>query len=480
MQIRDFALVVVLCLLPSTAAAAQDGTPGPEIEALSPPLAGDLAEILERRTIRVLVTHNRTNFFVTRGGQPRGFEYELLQEYERALQKRVKGRFQMLFFPVPFDQLLTYLEQGRGDIAAAGLTITPERQARVAFTDPYLTQVDEVVVTHQGVRGLESLDDLAGRRVHVVGASSYIPHLRAKSAELEGRGLAALEVVEAPSYLESEDLLELVHAGVVDVMVVDRHVAELWSSTLGNLVVRADLAVHSGGRIAWAVGKENAALLADLNTFVAQHRKGTLLGNVFFKRYFKNTAWIKSPSAAEQRRLDEMRALFQKYGERYGFDWLTLAALSFQESKLDQSVKSRSGAVGVMQIKPSTAADHNVAIGNVHELENNIHAGTKYLDFLRRRYFNEPEISPGAKIDFVLAAYNAGPARVRSLRKQAAAAGYDPNQWFHNVERTALSAVGWEPVHYVANIHKYYYAFQLTRAALGKRQEGIEALREGY
>ncbi|MEE8522731.1 MAG: transporter substrate-binding domain-containing protein [Thermoanaerobaculia bacterium] len=441
---------------------------------------GDLPEIRERGFIRVLVGYNRTHFFIT-GDGPQGFEYELLKEYEKSLQKRAEGRFEMVFLPVPVDRLLADLEAGRGEIAAAGLTITPERLERVAFTDPYLSNVDEIVVTGGATAGgagagLDSLDDLAGRVVHVVKGSSYAEHLRSLSAGLEARGLPAIAVEEAPAMLQSEDLLELTHAGIIDLMVVDRHVAELWSSVLPNLVLRDDLAVHRGGRIAWAVRKQDRELRADLDRFVADHRKGTLLGNIFFKRYFKNTRWVESPTDAEQRRFLELRGLFQKYGERYGFDWLVLAALAFQESRFDQSVQSSAGAVGVMQIKPSTAADTSVGIPDVYGLENNVHAGVKYLDWLRKHFFNDPGISPAAKVDFTLAAYNAGPGRVRGLRRRAPDQGYDPNRWFYNVERVALQEVGWETVRYVANINKYYFAFKLAEQAAKERKEHVERL----
>jgi membrane-bound lytic murein transglycosylase MltF len=193
----------------------------------------------------------------------------------------------------------------------------------------------------------------------------------------------------------TEDLLEMVNAGALKMTVADHHIAEAWAEVLPDIRIRDDLTIHSEGSIAWAVRKNSPRLLESLNTFVRKNKKGSLLGNVLFKRYYSASKWIGNPvSKAERAKLDTHIALFQKYADEFGFDWLALAAQAYQESGLDQSKKSGAGAVGVMQIKPSTAADKWVAVADIHLLENNIHAGTKYLAFLRDRYFDDPAIEP--------------------------------------------------------------------------------------
>ena len=156
--------------------------------------------------------------------------------------------------------------------------------------------------------------------------------------------------------------------------------------------------------------------------------------------------------------------LFQQYGDTYGFDPLLIAAQGYQESKLDQSVRSPAGAIGVMQLLPSTAADPNVGISNIEELEPNIHAGAKYLRFLRDRYFSDTTMSELNQTLFSFAAYNAGPARVRKMRDKAREAGLDPNIWFKNVELIAAREIGRETVQYVSNIYKYYVAYSLVNS----------------
>jgi membrane-bound lytic murein transglycosylase MltF len=112
-----------------------------------------------------------------------------------------------------------------------------------------------------------------------------------------------------------------------------------------------------------------------------------------------------------------------------------------------------------MQLLPSTATDPNVGIPDIHEVESNIHAGTKYLRFIRDRYFSDPEMDDANQAFFSFAAYNAGPARVAQLRAKAEEAGLDPNQWFGNVEVIAAQVIGRETVQYVSNIAKYYLAY---------------------
>ena len=140
----------------------------------------------------------------------------------------------------------------------------------------------------------------------------------------------------------------------------------------------------------------------------------------------------------------------------------------YQESQMDQNVRNRTGAVGILQVLPRTAAE--VGIRNVAGVENNIHAGVKYLNYLRETYFNDPDIPPADKVDFALAAYNAGPARIESLRREAAEAGLDPNKWFFNVERVALREIGMEPVQYVADIYKYFIAYKSAERVIREKR----------
>ena len=439
--------------------------------------SGDLPEIRKRNFLRVLVTHSKTNFFLMKG-MPHGFEYEMLKEYEKFLNKgksRKTIRTQLVFIPLPFDQLVPALLRGQGDIAAAGLTTTPDRKKQVAFTTPYLPKVDEIVVSHKEISGLKELKGLSGRTVSVVRSSSYVDSLKRVNTQLLAQNLKPAKIVEVSENLEAEDVLELVNAGVLDMTVVDRHIAKLWSGVFTNLVLHEDLKVHQGGTIAWAVRPNNPQLRKSLNRFIKGNKKGTLIGNILFKRYYQNRKWIKNPLEEEEReKLEAFVELFKKYGNRYGFDWLAIAAQAYQESEFNQSARSPRGAVGVMQMLPSTAASRPVNIPNIEKLENNIHAGVKYLAWIRDRYFSGPEISSADRVDFSFAAYNAGPSKIQKMRRRAKSMGLNPDKWFYNVELAALKHIGKEPVRYVANIHKYYVAYSMISENLEKRAEELK------
>jgi membrane-bound lytic murein transglycosylase MltF len=196
-----------------------------------------------------------------------------------------------------------------------------------------------------------------------------------------------------------------------------------------------------------------------------------LTGNILINRYIRDFDWSANALAVEDyKRFEEVVDTFEQYGKQYGMDYLLITAQGYQESRLDQTVRSKAGAVGIMQLLPSTAQDPNVGIPDITEAENNIHAGIKYLNFIRTRYFDEPGIDRYNQTLFSLASYNAGPARIRSLRDKAEAQGYDPNRWFDNVELVAAREVGTEPVIYVANIVKYYVAYSLSVSRLVQRE----------
>ena len=470
-QIVSRALQWILCfgamafLNPPYVTAQQAATPTntgtASLARIEAKFSGDLPEISKRKLLRVLISYSRSNYFVD-FGQPHGFEYEMLRKYEEHLNqgRTLDQKINVVFIPVPLDRLLEDLVDGRGDIVAGGITITEDRKKTVAFARPYIPNVREVVVSGPDAPPLAGPESLAGRPVWVRSGSSYVEHLQQISARLEAAGGEPIEINQAPEYLTTEDLLEMVNAGVFPYAVADQHIATAWATVLKDIKVNENVAIHTGGSIAWAVRPDNPKLAASLGEFVGTIKKGTLLGNIYFKRYFSSSTWISNPvSAADRKQLDELRGLFQKYGDMYGFDWLALASTAYQESRLDQSTRSSAGAVGIMQIKPSTAAGKNVNVTPIDTVENNIHAGAKYLAFLRDRYFLDPDIPDKARLDFTLAAYNAGPARIAELRRLAAEKGYDPNLWFSNVETIAAARIGSETVTYVANINKYFMAY---------------------
>jgi membrane-bound lytic murein transglycosylase MltF len=445
---------------------------GPDLE----PFSGDLDAMRERRVIRALVTPSRTDFFVD-SGRIRGMQAELLQQFVKRLNHRTHDetkRIRLRYVPVAFDELIPALREGRGDIAAAFLTVTEDRTADVAFAAPFRRNVAEVVVTHRGVGAPANLEDLAGRRVYVLRGSSYAEHLRALDARLRAEGREPLEIEEADPHLRSEDILEFVQAGVVEATVIDDYKADLWARVLPDVVVHENVKLSDGNRVAWAVRSGSPQLEAAIDGFVGEAREGALLGNVLLERYFGNEKWISNPTArAERDKLRRYLELFRKYGDRFGFDRFALAAQAYQESGLDHGRRSAAGAVGLMQILPSTAADPNVGISNIDDPDGNVHAGAKYLAFLRDRYFDAPELSEWDRRAFTWAAYNAGPRKIQEARALAARLGLDRDVWFGNVEVAAARLVGREPVRYVANIYRYFVAYRLSWVREQQRREAV-------
>jgi membrane-bound lytic murein transglycosylase MltF len=317
---------------------------------------------------------------------------------------------------------------------------------------------------------IKSIEDLAGQELHLRKSSSYYQHVLALNKTFKEKGLKPIHVATASEFLEDSDLLEMVNSGLIPMVIVDDHKARFWGQIFENVTLYPDIAVNTGGEIAWAFRKNSPQLAAVINEFVRTVKKGTLLGNIIFKRYLQENKWARnSLSSEEMKKYQAVVNLFKTYSERYDFDYLMTAALAYQESRLDHSSRSHVGAVGIMQILPSTAADKNVGIPDIEELEKNIHAGHKYLRFIQDRYFSDPQFDTLNRYLFSFAAYNAGPAKVNQLRKEAGENGLDPYVWFQNVEIIAAKRIGRETVQYVSNIYKYYISYKLSLNKTQKR-----------
>ena len=256
------------------------------------------------------------------------------------------------------------------------------------------------------------------------------------NARFKKEGKAAITIVPVDEVLEDEDVLQMVDAGILPITITKTLYGEFWKQIYDQITVYDNLTIREGADIAWAIRRNTPLLAKVVNDFVRTHRAGTVFGNVMLQRYLGSAKRLKNPASDEDlKRFRAATAYFKKYAGQYDFDWLVIAAQSYQESRINQSLKSSAGAVGVMQIKPSTAAE--VGVPNVNNLDGNIHAGVKYVRFLADRYYkNEPmdRLNRGL---FVFASYNAGPAKVRQMRAKAKEMGLNPNVWFNNVELVA-------------------------------------------
>ena len=443
----------------------------PLLEAALQPWTGDFDGMLARGMIRVGVPYGLTTYFID-GIHQRGPTYDRLLEFEKVLKKWLGSKaanLTLVVVPARRDRIIEMLVQGQIDVAAGTLTVTSERLARVDFSDPLTSDVREVLVTGPAAPEVTKAADMLASEVHVRRSSSFFEHLAALNARRQAEGKPPFAVVEADENLNSEDLLEMVEAGLIPATIADEPVVQALQPIFPDLRIHDDIALAENGSYAWAFRKGSPKLAEQVNDFIKISKKGTELGNILLNRYTKNSEWLQNALApADSTRFQDTAGFLQLYAGKYDFDWLMIAAQGYQESRLDQSKRSHVGAIGVMQVMPQTAKDPNVAIENIHQLEPNIHAGVKYLRFLRDRYFSGPELSPLDRTLFTFAAYNAGPGNVIKARKRAEKMGLDPNVWLDNVEIAAAKAISREPVVYVRNIYRYHVAYKLL--AKGKAE----------
>jgi membrane-bound lytic murein transglycosylase MltF len=425
--------------------------------------------MLERRSIRFRAPYSRSLYFVD-NGKERGLSVEFVREFERWVNKRYArqlGHRPVTVYVVATtrDKLLQDLRDGLADVATGNLTVTEERLKQVDFVAPDDRLVNvEIVVTGPGAAPVASIDDLSGTTIHVRKTSSYHDSLVALNARFKQEKKALVKIKLVPDALEDEDMLEMLNAGVLQIMVVDEWKAKLWARILPKLKLHEAIVLRPPTKMGWAIRKGSPKLAAVLDEFYGSWAKKQGVVLYRHKMYEKN---IKSLSEATSRedykRFRSLIATFEKYGSKYGFDPLLLAAQGYQESGLDQSKKSPAGAVGVMQLMPATGKE--MQVGDIRVVDANIHAGAKYMDHLMSTYFADAKLDEQNRTLLAFASYNAGPGNIAKMRAAAAQRKLDPDQWFNNVEIVTAEKMGLETTTYVRNVLKYYVSYKLVLEA---------------
>lgn len=455
--------------LPEARLSAQEQA---EVDAMVLPIPeawkGDLDGMQKRRLVRILVPYSRTFFAVDRGRE-QGISYELGKALEAWLNKRhpyerKSLQWRVMFIPVARNELMPKLNEGIGDIAAGGLTITEGRLQAVDFAAPFASAINEVVVTAPGNEPLKSIEDLAGKQIMVRQSSSYYEHLVELNRAFKEKGVAPIDIVPADENLESEDLLEMVNSGLIKAVVVDLYIAKAWSKLYKDMQIHEDITLHEGSEFAWAIRKGSPKLKDELAGFVKTHKVGTTFGNSLRNKYVKTSKpLLDATSEEDMKNFQQMVGVFKKHAGTYSFDYLMLLAQGYQESQLNQKARSARGAVGVMQLLPTTAADRLVGITGIDKsADKNVEAAAKYMRLLSDKYLDDPAVTPLNRTLMTFAAYNAGPGNLMKFRRLAEKSQLDPNIWFGNVEHAAARIVGRETVDYVGNIYKYYVAYKLA------------------
>ena len=438
---------------------------------------GDLDGMVKRRIIRVLVISDRTYIFFD-GIQMKGIMYDVFREFEAVLNRKLKTgntAVSVVFVPVDRDEVAKALADGRGDIVGKPVAITDEWKKYVDLSDPIRENINYVVVTGPKSPTISRVEDLSGKEIYIHKLSALYLAVQKLNERFKGEGRPPVIVKEADPNLGEDDVLEMLNAGLIGLTVARDVYADFWSKVYTDTKPRKDIVIASGESSGLAVRKNTPQLMAAVNDFLKDHRVGTAYGNTILNKYLKDTKWVKnSLDEGELKKFGEMVTLFQRYGQQYDLPYLLVAAQAYQESGLNQSVRSSVGAVGVMQIKPTTAADPPISIPNVHVVDANIQAGAKYLRYMMDRYYKNEPMDRTNKGLFAVASYNAGPARIAGLRRKAKDEGLDPNRWFNNVELIASREIGRETVQYVSNIYKYYLAYNMVTEQREKARKARE------
>jgi membrane-bound lytic murein transglycosylase MltF len=484
MKPATIVLAAAVALASASAFAQAPATPAAEGQAKLRTLSvadkkwtGDFDKMLERRLIRVAVPYSRSLYYNDKGRE-RGITAENIRDFERWLNQKYakqlgKRPITVYIVPTTRDELLPDVTDGIADIAAGNITVTEQRLKQVDFVAPADQRpVSELVLSRAPIA---SADELSGRIVHVRPSSSYFNSLEALNARLGQSGKAPAKLVPVPDELEDEDMMEMLNAGLLEYIVVDDWKARMWAQILPNVKVNEGAVVREGGTTGWAVRKGSPKLQAEIDAFYKDYLKKQGIVAYRLKQQMSRVKQINNNAVdAEYKKFLATIELFKKYGAKYGFDPIMLAAQGYQESQLNQGAKSHVGAIGVMQIMPATGAE--LKVGDITQIEPNIHGGAKYMDKLMTQYFKDAKFSEDNRALFAFASYNAGPGNISKMRKEAEKRGLDPDKWFNNVELVTAEKIGIETTTYVRNIYKYYVSYRLTmeaRADLAKAREAV-------
>ena len=417
----------------------------------------DFPAIERAGVLRVITSNNPASYFLWRG-ELMGFDYDLIREFARQRGLRVS-----VIVRNGQEAMYQALSEGYGDVIAAAVTRTAERESRGwQFSQRYLL-ITEQFVGRQGSEVLADVTALSGKVIAVNPEHSYYQTLMA----LQQQGIALKIAIVANA--TSEMLMNAVVAGDYDLTLVDSHLVAMETTFRDDLTVVLDLGDEK--EIGWVLRDNQPSLLAELNQFIGKHYRGVFY-NVTWKKYFAEPKFISQYRAQRVepgKPISPWDDLIQEYSAEQIRDWRLLVSQMYQESRFDPKAKSHAGAMGLMQVMPRTAAQFGYS--NLYDPEDNVAASMAFIEWLGDRF---PDSLPlEERIYFSLAAYNAGHAHVHDARRLAQKLGKDPNKWFGNVEQAMLLLSrpeyyrharfgyvrGSEPVNYVREIRERYIGY---------------------
>ena len=258
---------------PIEEAPAEPPPSAPALAAIKAPALGDLDAMASRRRLRILVAASRTYYSVDNNRQ-RGATYDAGVAFARFVTAQLdsaQAAVAVVFIPTHEDALVANLLAGRGDIAA-NVRQTFERDDQVAFATPTRIGIRELVVTAPGQRPVVSLEDVAGRAIHVRKSSDHYRSLLRLNEQLKKIDRQPSRIVIADETLTDEDLLDRVNEGSFPATLADDYVFDARRRELSSAGANKDVAVSQDGVIAWVTRKDAPQLLAAINAFFATHK----------------------------------------------------------------------------------------------------------------------------------------------------------------------------------------------------------------
>ena len=409
--------------------------------------------------LRVLVDNSLTSYLIYKG-VPRGFEYEMLNWFARDQNLELE-----INISTNLDHIIDTLAMRDYDIAAGNLNITQYRQELVNFTNPILRARQVLIQKLPDNYRQLTLDeindalirdplDLNGDTVHVRKGSSFYSSLQNFMKETA----INIYIDTIPGMVATDSLIEMVAKGEIRFTVADENRARTLKSYFSNIDINTPISLHRP--IGWAVPKSADLLLDSLNAWIDANR-GSLEYNVIKNRYFNPNAAVRrnirrSYKPAREGNISNFDPLIRYYAERINWNWILLAAQVFKESNFNADSRSWMGAIGLMQVLPSTAKQYGVQIHNLRDPSPNLLAGTRHLDYLHK-YWKQtiPEADSLELIKFTLASYNVGQGHMEDARRLAEKYDLDPDIWDDNVEKMIINKS--YPKYYTDKVVKYGY-----------------------
>lgn len=406
------------------------------------------------RTQFVVATRNSpTTYYEDRDGALAGVEYELAQAF--AESQGLELEFVVLH---SIADILDAVAAGEVDVAAAGLTRTAVR-AEAFLTGPEYQEIEEQVVCHPRAR-VRELDDLFGKKIRIIAASSYeetLSELQASHPEL--RWTTSDEET-------TEQLLEMVAESEIDCTVADSNIVSLER----RLLPRVDTPFSVGEKeyLSWFVSKESTDLVEPMEEWFEELRHSGELQALVDRYYWHTRSYDYYDTSVFFRRMEKRlpayESLFMEAENLTDLDWRLLAAVAYQESHWDPEAVSRTGVRGVMMLTQVTADEMGV---DRDDPQGSIQGGALYIRRLADRipdFIQEPD-----RTYLALAAYNVGYSHLEDARKLAVELGHDPNTWAGVRQVLPLLARpkyyqqlrhgyarGKEPVEFVERIRNYH------------------------